>query len=133
MTDTTADRPTYGNWFAQRSPGLFGAGLFGTVLLFVGIIFSLRGLLSAGGGSALVAAVAFAGVRRGRHTGRAGRLAARFRRAKAAATPPGSPARCSTETHPAEPAARSARQTELLDQQDTFGQPFAVIKSPGSL
>ena len=57
------ERPTYGNWIASRSPGLFGAGLLGTAVLFASILAGLLTLLAAGpvpaAVVALVGAVAF--------------------------------------------------------------------------
>lgn len=48
MTDTTTQRPTYGNWITHRSPGLLGAGLVGTGVLFAGILSALLVMLAAG-------------------------------------------------------------------------------------
>jgi hypothetical protein len=57
MTEATAERPTYGNWIASRSPGLFGAGLLGTVVMFAGLLSALLTLLAAGPKPAAVVAV----------------------------------------------------------------------------
>ena len=66
MTDATMERPTYGNWIRSRSPGLFGAGMLGTLVLFAGILAALLALLAGGPVPALVVAgiglVAFTGV-----------------------------------------------------------------------
>lgn len=59
MTEATAERPTYGNWILSRSPGLFGAGLLGTVVLFAALLTALLTLLALGPRPALV--VAFVG------------------------------------------------------------------------
>jgi hypothetical protein len=56
MTEVPADRPTYGNWIASRSPGLLGAGLVGTGVLFLGVLVSLLVLLAAGATPAVVVA-----------------------------------------------------------------------------
>src|SRR3954471_1103179 len=57
MTEAAVERPTYGNWIASRSPGLFGAGLLGTVVLFAGILAALLTLLAAGPVAAAAVAV----------------------------------------------------------------------------
>ena len=56
MSDATMERPTYGNWIASRTPGLFGAGLLGTVVLFGGLLAALLALLASGPKAALVVA-----------------------------------------------------------------------------
>ena len=48
MTTETAERPTYGNWIQQRSPGLFGAGLIGTIVLFAALLGALFAMLIGG-------------------------------------------------------------------------------------
>jgi hypothetical protein len=58
MTETTMpERATYGNWIAARSPGLFGAGLLGTAVLFATLIAALLTLLATDAGTALGVAV----------------------------------------------------------------------------
>jgi hypothetical protein len=61
MSTTTAtapaDRTSYGNWVALRSPGLFGTGLAATVVLLATPVFALLALLVAGTVPALAAAV----------------------------------------------------------------------------
>jgi hypothetical protein len=51
------ERATYGNWIAARSPGLFGAGLLGTAVLFATLIAALLTLLATDAGTALGVAV----------------------------------------------------------------------------
>lgn len=57
MSEAAVDRPTYGNWIPSRSPGLFGAGLLGTVVLFAGLLTALLTLLAAGPRAAVVVAL----------------------------------------------------------------------------
>lgn len=135
MTDTTADRPTYGNWFAQKSPGLFGAGLFATVLLFVGVIFSLGGLLFGGWRVGLVLLIAFGlgYVATGTPVGASVHRGVLYRRAKSAQDTEFRSGPLSKKRNPENRLPGLLGKTKLLHQRDTFGQPFAVIKSPGNM
>ena len=143
MSDTTAGRPTYGNWISHRSPGLLGAGMVGTAVLFVGIIASLLVMLTAGVRPALyvagVALVAFTATGtplgawvarralfgyaslRGETTHRSGVLVR-------------SPRRAAPDPAPAVPVRLPGMlgASELLEASDTWSR-FGVVKSSGGL
>ena len=118
------DRPTYGNWIASRSPGLFGAGLLGTVVLFAGCSRRCSPCWPPGRRRPLVVA----GARRGRRSPRSGTPVGSLGR------PPGDvrrrrPGRATPRTargcSPASPT-RTCRlpgmlgRSELLTAQDPF-------------
>lgn len=134
MTDTTLERPTYGNWIASRSPGLFGAGLLGTVVLFAGLLLGLLVLLAAGPRPALVVGglglVAFTAV--GTPVG--SWVARRFLYGRA--TSRGDTLhRSGVFTRKANPGNRlpgMLAQSVLLTATDPFTE-FVVIKSTGGL
>ncbi|TCI96378.1 SCO6880 family protein [Aeromicrobium sp. IC_218] len=126
------DRPTYGNWVAQRSPGLGSLGLLATVILMGGGVVAMLTVMIAGLVAALVVAAVAATVavavgtpvgvtllrrlgfarqvRRRTHQGRSGA----FSKAKA--------------PHVRLPGMLA--RTTLLERNDAFGNPFAVLKNP---
>lgn len=142
------DRATYGNFIAQRSPGLLGAGLIGTGVLFGGIVCALLALLAAGIEAALI--VAGLGVLTFTITGTpVGAWAARrigYARARFAGDTmhrSGTVARDSSGVwRPAKgdkPVVHTTRlpgmlaQTAVLESVDGFGRRFAVVRSTGGL
>ena len=135
MSETTTERPTYGNWISQRSPGLFGAGLIGTAIMFAGIIFSLVGLLAGGWRAGLVilamSGIAFTAV--GTPVGAWGFRRFVFLRSKAAGDTQWKSGMFGRARHSQNRLPGLLGKTELLDPHDTFGSGFGVIKSPGNL
>ena len=146
MTDTTAvpERPTYGNWIKHRSPGLLGAGMVGTTVLFAGILLALLTMLVAGvwpalyvAGAALVAftvtgtplgswvtrrALYVYASLQGETTHRSGVLVRSPRRAAPEAAAPVAPTRLPGKLG----------TSELLEAADSWAS-FGVVKSAGGL
>lgn len=136
MTDTTTDtRPTYGNWITHRSPGLFGAGLIGTGVLFAGVVGALFAMLLAGLVPALVVAgaavVAFTAVgtpvgrwvaRRVQYTHSYLRREHQFRSGM-----------FSRGRAPHNRLPGMLGSTSLVGAFDSFGSPFVVVKNPAGL
>src|SRR3954454_19193376 len=134
MTDAAVERPTYGNWILSRSPGLFGAGLLGTVVLLVALLTALLTLLALGPVPALVVAglgaVGFTAV--GTPVG-----SWVLRRATSGwATLQGDTVhRSGVHTRKADPAVRlpgMLGRSTLLSASDPFSE-FVVVKSTGGL
>ena len=137
MTDTLSERPTYGNWIAHRSPGLLGAGLVGTGVLFAGLLTSLLTLLFAGGWRPALVVVLVAGVAFVATGTPVGSWVAR-RTLYGYARTRGETAHTSGVFTPGSAAAGVNRlpgmlaKSELLEAADTWDR-FAVVKSPGGL
>lgn len=134
MSDTTMERPTYGNWIRSRSPGLFGAGMLGTVVLFAAILAALLALLAGGTYPALiVAGLGLAGfvsvgtpagswiARRSIYGWAASKGETTFRSGV-----------LSRNTNPGNRLPGLLGRTELLTATDPFSE-FVVIKFPGGL
>ena len=135
MTESTVERPTYGNWIGQRSPGLFGAGLIGTAIMFAGIIFSLVGLLAGGWRAALIvlalSGIGFTAV--GTPVGAWTFRRFVFLRSKGAGETRWKSGMFATTRHLQSRLPGMLARTELLDPHDTFGSRFGVIKSAANL
>jgi hypothetical protein len=134
MTEATAERPTYGNWILSRSPGLFGAGMLGTVVLFAGLLAALLTLLAAGPRAAAVVAVmgalGFTAVGTP-----VGSWIARRVGFLAASRSGDTTHRSGVFTKKDDPGMRLPGllgRTQLLTASDAFTE-FVVVKSPGGL
>jgi len=125
-------RPTYGNWIAQRSPGILGAGLIGTVVLLAGLVFTMLGLVALGWRAAFVLAVVFALAFTGTGTP-AGRILGRrvaYVRARRRGEHQWRSGMFTLNKKPSNRLPGMLGKTTLLSKDDAFGQPFAVIKNP---
>lgn len=134
MSDTTADRPTYGNWIAQRSPGLWGTGTLAMVILLGGLIVALIAMLAGG----LVPALSVAGITAlgftitGTPLGRWAVRGANFTRAKHARDTRWHSGMFSRNRNPQVRLPGHLAQTELMTGRDLLnGRPFAVVRSGG--
>lgn len=128
----TPKRPTYGNWIEQRSPGVLGAGLLGTVVLLGGMVLSLLALVIAGMQVALVmvtvVGIAFTAI--GTPIGRTiGRRWA-FWRGRSKGENQWRSGMFTFNKNPAMRLPGLAGRTQLLEHHDVYGNPFAVVKHP---
>ena len=134
MSDAATERPTYGNWIPSRSPGLFGAGLAGTGVLFAAILAALLTLLVAGPVPALAVAglgvVGFTGVGTPVGSWLARRTLYGYAAAKGETTHRSGV--LSRNTNPGSRLPGMLGRTELLTAADAFSE-FVVLKSPGGL
>ena len=134
MSEAAMERPTYGNWIASRSPGLFGAGLLGTAVLFASILAGLLTLLAAGPVAAavvgLVGAVAFTAL----GTPLGGWVARRvlFGYATVKGETTWRSGVLSRNTNPVNRLPGLLGRTELLTASDPFSE-FVVLRSAGGL
>jgi len=134
MTEATAERPTYGNWIASRSPGLFGAGMLGTAVMFAGLLAALLTLLAAGPKPAAVVAglsvLAFTAVGTPLGSWVLRRLGYGWASVKGDTTH-----RSGVLSRKSDPAVRLPGllgQSTLLTARDPFTE-FVVVKSAGGL
>ena len=134
MTEAAIERPTYGNWIRSRSPGLFGAGMLGTLVLFAAILAALFALLAGGplvgAAAAGVGLVAFTAVGTPVGSWVARRCVYGWSAANGDTT-----FRSGVLSRSANPGNRLPGvlgRTELLTASDPFNE-FVVLKSAGGL
>ena len=134
MTDAATERPTYGNWIRSRSPGLFGAGMLGTLVLFASILAALLALLA--GGPVPAGVVAGTGLVTFTALGTpAGSWLARRALFGYAASKGETIWRSGVLTRNTNPSNRLPGvlgKVELLTASDPFSE-FVVLKAPGGL
>lgn len=122
----------FGNWVEQKSPGLAGAGMVGTAVLFGGLVATMLSSFFLGlKGAAVVAVVSVVlftatGTPLGRRVAR-GVGYSRQRRAGEHQWRSGV---FSRNRNPSMRLPGLLGRTSLVEKTDTFGEPFVVIKNP---
>lgn len=133
-------RPTYGNWRRPKSPGLFGLGSLGTIIMFIGLVVMV-GVVAVGGflrGAItfllLVLALATVTVRDQhgrslleRQMTRVGWRSARMKGAHLYQSGPLGQGLWGTHQPPG-----IAASLRLSEHRDSYGRPFALIHAPMS-
>lgn len=129
---SATSRPTYGNWIQQRSAGIGGAGLIGTGCLLAGLVFALLALMIGGVVPALVmlAVFAVAFTATGTPVGRTVARRVGFIRQRGAGEHQWRSGLFGRNKNPAIRLPGMLGKTSLLEKNDAFGNPFAVIKNP---
>ncbi|MFY0409923.1 SCO6880 family protein, partial [Solicola sp. PLA-1-18] len=128
----TPARPTYGNWVAQRSPGLGSAGLIASAILLGGGVLAMITLLVAGIVVALVVAavtsLAFVAV--GTPIGVTVLRRVAFGRQVRQRAHQGRTGVLTRSPRPHNRLPGMLGRTSLLEKNDAYGNPFVVIKNP---
>lgn len=124
--------PRFGHWVEQRSPGLGGAGLIGTAVGFGGLVLTMLALFFGGPKAAvvtlLVSVVAF--TLTGTPVGRKMARRIGYTRQRNHREHQWRSGVLSRNRNPAIRLPGMLGRTSLLEKDDPFGQPFAVVKNP---